>query len=152
MEPRPLSRPFRFLHLLAPIVTVDLTIQYSTGVATSVRAPASGFTASTSFPFYDVHVVNGYVAGGLALVMLVVALLTRRMYLYAPAAIVLAAVAVAGIAGMIFVDSSPNSEIASIVMGSAFLFSFTVALGMSVWMWAIRLHGRFPGMPPVPDA
>ena len=150
MPPSDRTASHRLLGLLVPIVGLDRVVQYIAGLATNALAPASGFTPGTDFGAYDVHWMNGYVLGILSIALVVVAGRSRKGSNIASSVVNLAAVGVAGFAGMEFVRTSPNSAFATITMGVAFLVCFSAVMAM---MFRIRSSetGRRPPLDSVPS-
>lgn len=124
MAATPRVWPGKVLAVLVPIVSLDLVIQYIVGMGTNVYAPVAGFNSSTDFGLYDFHWDNGWALGVLSIVLVVVAVLSGRARNIAPSVVSLAAVLVAGFAGMAFVSSTPNPAWATLTMSIAFLVSF----------------------------
>ena len=145
MSPPSRSWPTKALNILVPIVGIDLVIQYIAGLGTSAYAPANGFTMNTDFPIYDVHWLNGYALGVLSIILVLVAVFSRQVRNIAPAVVALAAVIVAAVAGMVFVNSIPNPPIATVTMGIAFLVAFSTG---TAWMIGLRMSGTAPSSPP----
>jgi len=111
-------------------VGIDLIVQYIAGLGANVYAPASGFTMNTDFGIYDVHWLNGYVVGVLSIVLVVVAVLSRQTRTIVSSSVSFVAVLVSAVAGMAFVNSTPNPASASLVMGVAFLVAFSTVMAL----------------------
>jgi len=126
--------PAKVLGGLVPLVGLDLIVQYIAGLGANVYAPSNGFTMDTAFGIYNVHWLNGYVLGLLCIALVIVAVLSRRIGSIAASIVVLLAVLVAGIAGMIFVNNTPNPAGASLLMGLAFLVAFATVMAMAFRM------------------
>ncbi len=124
------------LRVLLPISGLLLVLQYGLGLWTNAYAPASGFTGSTSFAAYSAHIAVGFLLGLFVLLVLVFALLTKEPRTIVLSAVLFVSVAIAGVAGHLFVSTTPNPPIESVVMGLAFLVAFWcgVALGLSQMM------------------
>ncbi|MCI4341811.1 MAG: hypothetical protein L3K11_05525 [Thermoplasmata archaeon] len=124
--------PGKALKVLLPVTGLLLVVQYIAGLWTNAYAPAGGFSSNSSFPALDLHWTLGQVLGVLSIILVVVALFSRRVDFVVPAIVILASVIVAGLAGMAFVSSTPNPPSATVEMGVAFLVAFatTVSFGM----------------------
>jgi UDP-N-acetylmuramyl pentapeptide phosphotransferase/UDP-N-acetylglucosamine-1-phosphate transferase len=137
--------PTKALTALAPLVAIDLVIQYIAGVGTNAYAPVTGFTMNTAFGIYNVHWLNGFALGILSIVLVIIAVISWQARNIAPAVVSLVAVLVAGIAGMAFVNSTPNPPWATITMGLAFLVAFGAVMGMT---FRSRMFSPATGVPP----
>ena len=118
----------RALQITSVITTALLVVQYIAGLLTNAYAPASGFTSNSSWWALNIHYTVGMVLGILAIILVIVAALTRRGLYIALAVVTLVGVLAAGFAGMAFVGSSPNAPIYSVEMGVAFLVAFITSL------------------------
>jgi hypothetical protein len=116
--------PLRALQITSVITTAALVVQYIAGLLTNAYAPASGFTSNSDWWAINLHWTFGYVLGVLAIILVIVAALTRRGLYIALAVVTLLGVLAAGFAGMAFVSSTPNAPIYSVEMGVAFLVAF----------------------------
>lgn len=110
--------------VLVPLVSADLTIQYILGLLTNAYAPTAGFTQNTDFGVYDGHWTNGEILGVLMIVSIVIVALRRDRPALGMSILAFLAVLVAGIAGMAFVNATPNPPGATVTMGLAFLVAF----------------------------
>lgn len=135
----------RALRILVLIASVDLAIQYIAGIATNAYAPSAGFTSNTDFGIYDLHFENGLLLGVLVLAVLIVAALTREVPSIGMAAVAFVAVLVAAIAGMAYVNSTPNDPLATVTMGLAFLVAFG---SLQALMFRVIRPGPSAGAPP----
>ena len=120
--------PQRTLRVLIPIAGILLVIQYVAGLLTNAYGPSAGFTDNTSFPALNLHYLNGDFLGVVAIIVVVVAAFTRQVRFIALSVVMLAAILVAGIAGMAFVSSTPNNPVDTVLMGVAFLVAFWAQL------------------------
>jgi hypothetical protein len=120
------------MRILIPIAGLLLVVQYVAGLYTNAYSPASGFTSNTAFPALNLHYTVGMTLGILAILVVIVSAFTRQMAYIGLSVVVLAAILVAGIAGMAFVGTTPNPPVDTVIMGSAFLVAFwaTVVLGI----------------------
>jgi uncharacterized membrane protein YkgB len=114
----------RALQITSVVTTAGLVVQYIAGLLTNAYAPASGFTTNSDWWAINIHWTFGYVLGILAIILVIVAALTRRGRYVALAVVTLLGVIAAGFAGMAFVASTPNAPIYSVEMGVSFLIAF----------------------------
>jgi disulfide bond formation protein DsbB len=146
MQPSARTWPSKALAVIVPIVGLDLVIQYIAGMGTNVYAPANGFTMNTDFGIYDLHWVNGYALGILSIVLLVFSAFSRQLRNIAASVVVFGSVIAASIAGMMFVNNTPNPPGASLAMGLAFLVAFATVMAM---MFRLRVGDTVPRPPAV---
>jgi len=139
----------RALSILGPLVAIDLVIQYIAGLGTNAYAPTA-FTSNSDYGWLDVHWDNGYFLGLLCIVLVLVAALSRQGRNIGSALVILAAVLVAGVAGMAFVRTSPNPPSATITMGLAFLVAFGAAISFMIRLMRPRAQPD-PGSSPAPS-
>lgn len=127
----------RALGVVTGVTLLLLLVQYMLGLWTADYAPAS-FTDNTSYPSLDWHYNVGFILGFLSIIAVVVAVLTRRARLIAPAVVLLLSVVGAGVMGMRFVGTTPNDPLASFVMGVLFLVAFGSAMGLMTQLGRAR--------------
>jgi hypothetical protein len=151
MQERPWA--LRALKLLVPITALLLVVQYIAGLGTNVYAPVSGFNGNSAYGWLDFHYITGDILGVVSILLLIVAVFTARAPLIGNSVGVLASVVIAGIAGMAYVNSTPNNPVDSLVMGVFFLAAFgaTISLGFRV-MWASTSRPTLPSPPAAPSA
>ncbi|MFZ1023241.1 MAG: hypothetical protein WAN87_03815 [Thermoplasmata archaeon] len=128
--------PFRAMQILIPIAGLLLVVQYVAGLYTNAYSPASGFTSNTAYPALNLHYTVGMALGILAIIVVIVSAFTREIRYIGLSVVMLAAILVAGFAGMAFVGTTPNPPIDTVIMGSGFLIAFwaTVVLGFTSMM------------------
>jgi hypothetical protein len=142
--------PHKALRILVPVTGLLLVVQYLLGLWTNAYAPSSGFTDNTSFPSLDWHYNIGFALGILAVLVLILAALTRRIPYVGFAVLLLVGVAVAGISGMGFVHTMPNPPVDAVVMGIGFLVAFWASLALGWFSMGVgRMGRREPGPTPV---
>jgi hypothetical protein len=137
----------RTLWVLVPLLALLLVVQYIAGMWTNAYAPSAGFTNNSSFLSLNIHYMVGDVLGVLSIVLVIVAAFSRRLPFVAISVVTLAAVIVAGFAGMAFVSSSPNNPADTMVMALAFIVAFGAILG-----FAFRLVLARAVLPPATTA
>jgi hypothetical protein len=148
MQERPWA--LRALKILVPVTALLLVIQYIAGIGTNVYAPAAGFNGNSDFGWLDLHYTTGDVLGIVSILLLVVAVFTARAPLIGNSAGIFASVLIAGLAGMAYINTSPNNPVDSLVMGVFFLVAFgaTISLGYRV----MRTSPAAPAAPQPPTA
>jgi hypothetical protein len=110
--------------VLVVLIGIDLALQLITGLLTYYYSNGTGFIPgfpSSNFPSYVLHWANGDLLGLLAIVSLIVVALTRNYPNLVIALIVLLAIGGAGVAGMMFISSTPNPDSDAAAMGAAFV-------------------------------
>lgn len=128
----------RALPYLAGVTLVLLVAQYLLGLWTSAYAPSMFSSSDHSFAPLGFHVIVGYLVGIVAVGMLIVAVPSRYPRYIAQSTVVVAAIAVAGLFGMLFVSSTPNDPVYSFGMGLMFLVAFGTNLSLAYSVWANR--------------
>ncbi|HEV2519415.1 MAG TPA: hypothetical protein VGX00_02175 [Thermoplasmata archaeon] len=120
--------PSRWVRALRPVSMVTmagLTVQYVAGLLANAYAPSNGFTENTDYWQLNLHWDFGYVLGALALILLIVAALTRKRTFIGLSTVTFAGVLSAAIFGMLYVRSTPNDPLFTVAMGFSFLVAFT---------------------------
>ena len=134
----------KVLRILVPITGIALVTQYILGLWTNAYAPSGGFTSNSSFPSLDWHYNIGFTLGALGLLTVVIAAVSRRVPSIVLAIVMFVGIALAGVAGMKFVSSSPNDPIFSVAMGLGFLIAFWASLILGLML----MGGRGMWSPP----
>ncbi|MFZ0831185.1 MAG: hypothetical protein WCB18_00965 [Thermoplasmata archaeon] len=124
----------RALGVLAGITLGLLAVQYLLGLWASAYAPAI-FTTTPNTAAYAGHIALGYLVGVVALVMVIVAVLSKNPRPVAQALVILIAIGLAGIFGRMFVTTTPNDPIYSFGMGVMFLVAFGACIGLLWSAW-----------------
>jgi hypothetical protein len=130
--------PFQALGVLVPILGLLLVIQYLAGLWTNAYAPANGFTSNTAYTALNLHYLVGFILGVLVLLVVAVAAFTRRAGFLGLAVVAAVSVWVAGIAGQMFVGTTPNNPTYSVSMGVAFLIAFWATLMLGTLLMVHR--------------
>lgn len=144
------SKSARGVLFLGGALLVVLVVQYLLGLWTSVYAPAqfASFDSGAGYsPSLRAHILAGDVLFLGSVVVLVLAAISRRPRLIAPALVLAASIFLAGQFGMAFVNSSPNDPIDSFGMGATFLVALTSATALVVLSWGRRGGAPGPGGP-----
>lgn len=147
-DPAP-AWPHKALRVLVPVTGLLLVVQYLLGLWTNAYAPAAGFTSNSSFPSLDWHYNIGFALGILGLLVVIVAAFTRRAPYIGFALLLFAGIAIAGVAGMRFVNSAPNPPLDAVLMGVGFLVAFWASLALG---WFAMGVGRMGLREPVPSS
>jgi hypothetical protein len=124
------SRAYLSLRYAIVVTLLLLVGQYLLGLWTNAYAPAS-FTPSTSYPSLDGHYHVAYAVFFLSLAAVVLAGLTRELRTVAPAAALIVSVVLAGVFGMRYVASTPNSPLDSFAIDVMFLVAFGSAASIA---------------------
>jgi hypothetical protein len=150
-EPRNWGRTLVFL---SGVILLLLLVEYLSGLWTNVYAPAqfSAFDSSSSNypPALNAHIAVGDILALLSVVALILAGLSRKLRLIAPAAVLVISIAVAGELGMAFVNSSPNDAAYSFGMGAMFLVALLAAAGLQ--MTSVRSRAPVGTAPSTPSS
>jgi hypothetical protein len=138
----------RTLSLLIGLALLLLVTEYLLGLWTNVYAPAV-FTTSISSLALGAHYAVGYALGFVALILLIVAVVSRSLRSVVHALIVLLTIGMAGIFGRLYVSSTPNDPVYSFAMGFLFLVALAACMAIGWFLWR-----RSPGVParPSPEA
>ncbi|MCI4332434.1 MAG: hypothetical protein L3K01_01695 [Thermoplasmata archaeon] len=140
--------PHKALRILVPVTGLLLVAQYLLGLWTNAYAPASGFTSNSSFPSLDWHYNIGFALGILGLLVVIVAAFTRKVPFIGLAIVLFVGIAIAGVEGMRFVNSTPNPPVDAVLMGVGFLVAFWASLALgwfALGMGRIGMHAPGPG-------
>jgi hypothetical protein len=146
-EPRPWV-PGALFYLVG-ITLVLLVVQYLLGIWTNAYAPGMFSPSNRSFAPLGFHVIVGYLVGIVAVMMLIVAALSKHPRYIGQSVGVVVGIGLAGLFGMLYVDSTPNDPAYSFGMGLMFLIAFGACAALAYAVWGIR-----PAMPapPTPTA
>jgi hypothetical protein len=139
--------PHKALRILLPVTGLLLVVQYLLGLWTNAYAPASGFTSNSSFPSLDWHYNIGFALGILGLLVVIVAAFSRKLPYIGFAVLLFAGIAVAGVAGMRFVNSTPNPPVDTVLMGVGFLVAFWASLALGWFAMGVGRMGMRESVP-----
>ncbi len=108
-----------------------ILIEGIAGGLTNEYGPST-FTANPNFWQFAFHWYFGYLVGIVALILLVFAVRSRNSRYIALSAVTLAAVASAGVFGMLFVRTSPNDQTYSSAMAASFAVAFVASVLLNI--------------------
>jgi hypothetical membrane protein len=138
---------WKVLRILVPVTGLLLVVQYLLGLWTNAYAPASGFTDNTSFPSLDWHYNIGFLLGILGILVVIVAAFTRKVPYVGFGLLLLAGIALAGIAGMRYVGTTPNAPLDAVLMGIGFLVAFWASLALGWFAMGVGRMGMRESVP-----